>query len=104
MNEIRPFQITIPDADLEDLHRRLAATRWSDQVSGTSWERGLPPDALKELADDFRVRFDWRTQEAKLNRFPQFVTDIDGQRIHFLHLRSDRPDAMPLVLTHGFPS
>ena len=103
-DEIRPFQITIPDADLDDLHRRLADTRWPDQLLGTGWERGIPLDSLKELADDFRLRFDWRAQEAKLNRFPQFVTDIDGQRIHFLHVRSDRPDAMPLVLTHGFPS
>jgi pimeloyl-ACP methyl ester carboxylesterase len=103
-DEIRPFQITIPDSDLDDLHRRLADTRWPDQLPGTGWERGIPLDSLKELADDFRVRFDWRAQEAKLNRFPQFVTDIDGQRIHFLHVRSDRADATPLVLTHGFPS
>ena len=103
-DEIRPFQITIPDSDLDDLHRRLAGTRWPDQLPGTGWERGIPLDSLKELAHDFRVRFDWRAQEAKLNRFPQFVTDIDGQRIHFLHVRSDRSEATPLVLTHGFPS
>ena len=90
-DEIRPFQITIPDSDLDDLHRRLADTRWPDQLLGTGWERGIPLDSLKELADDFRLRFDWRAQEAKLNRFPQFETDIDGQRIHFLHVRSDLP-------------
>lgn len=102
--EIQPFQIAISQADLDDLHARLAIARWAASVPGAGWERGVPADYLKELAEYWRTGFDWRAQEKALNAYPQFVTEIDGQRIHFLHVRSSRPDAKPLLVTHGFPS
>lgn len=101
--EIRPFTVDIPDADLADLRDRLARTRWPHQIPGTGWERGVPADYLQELAEYWRTSFDWRTQEARLNAFPQFTTVIDGQTIHFLHVQSPEPDATPLILSHGWP-
>lgn len=101
---IAPFSIAIPQADVDDLRDRLARTRWPEPLAGTGWERGMPVAELRELADYWRSGFDWRTAEARLNRYQQFVTDIDGQRIHFLHVRSQRPDAIPLLITHGYPS
>ena len=103
-DEIRPFSIEIPQADLDSLHDRLAGARWPGELPGVGWTRGIPLDYLKELAQYWRTRYDWRAQEAKLNQCPQFTTEIDGQRIHFLHVKSDRPDAKPLLITHGFPS
>ncbi len=103
-DQIRPFRIEIPPAELDHLHHRLATARWPGQLPGVGWTRGVPLDHLVELADHWRTGYDWREQEARLNRYPQFVTEIDGQRIHFLHVRSDRPDATPLLITHGFPS
>jgi pimeloyl-ACP methyl ester carboxylesterase len=102
--DIRPYRIEIPQADLDDLHDRLARTRWPSVIEGTGWERGVPVPYLKELAEYWRTEFDWRAQEAELNTFPQFVTTVDGQDIHFLHVRSPEPDALPLILTHGWPS
>jgi pimeloyl-ACP methyl ester carboxylesterase len=101
---IHPFQIQIPQADLEFLHDRLAAARWPAELSGVGWTRGVPVDHLRELAEYWRTRFDWRAQEAALNQYPQFVTEIDGQRIHFLHVRSRQAEAKPLLVTHGYPS
>ena len=102
--EIRPFRIDIPQPDLDDLHDRLARTRWPDELPGVGWSRGVPLDYIKELAEYWREGYDWRKWEAKLNEFPQFTTTaIDGQNIHFLHLRSPEPDALPLILTHGWP-
>jgi hypothetical protein len=103
-DRIDPFRIDIPQADLDDLNHRLAAARWPGELPGVGWTRGVPVDHLRELAEYWRTQFDWRAQEARLNEFPQFVTEIDGQRIHFLHVRSDRPDAKSLLITHGFPS
>jgi epoxide hydrolase len=102
--EIRPFRIEIPQADLDDLRQRLAHTRWPDEPPGVGWTRGVPLDYLKELAAWWADGFDWRRQEAKLNELPQFVTTIDGQDIHFLHVRSSNPAALPLLVTHGWPS
>jgi pimeloyl-ACP methyl ester carboxylesterase len=102
--EITPFRIDIPQADLDDLHDRLARTRWPAQLPGVGWNRGVPVDHLKELADYWRTGHDWRAREAELNVFPQFTTTIDGLRIHFLHVRSPEPDALPLILTHGWPN
>ncbi|MEU4345725.1 epoxide hydrolase [Nocardia sp. NPDC023852] len=102
--DIRPFRIQIPQADLDDLHDRLARTRWSAQLPGTGWDRGIPVDYLKELAEYWRTEFDWRAEEAALNEFPQFTTQIDGLDVHFLHVRSPEPDATPLILTHGWPN
>jgi epoxide hydrolase len=106
MNDgIRPFRIEIPQPDLDDLHDRLGHARWSEEVPGVAdWSRGIPAASLKELAEYWRTQYDWRTQEARLNEYPQFITEIDSQRVHFLHIRSDRPDAKPLLISHGFPS
>ncbi|MFI9503192.1 epoxide hydrolase family protein [Nocardia sp. NPDC052566] len=103
---IRPFRIDIPQAELDDLRSRLTATRRPDTVPGTGsdWARGIAPDYLAELAEYWRDGFDWRAQERRLNSFDQFVTEIDGQTIHFFHVRSPEPDAVPLLLTHGYPS
>lgn len=103
-DEIQPFRIDIPQADIDYLHDRLAGARWPGELPGVGWARGVPLGYLQELAGDWRDRYDWRAQEARLNRYPQFTTEIDGQRIHFLHVRSDRPEAKPLLITHGFPS
>jgi hypothetical protein len=102
--DIETFRIAIPDADLDDLHHRLDSARWPAELPGTGWTRGIPPGHLRELAGHWRNGFDWRSQEARLNAYPQFTTEIDGQRIHFLHVRSKRADATPLLITHGYPS
>ncbi|MEF3403189.1 epoxide hydrolase family protein [Agromyces sp. CCNWLW203] len=101
--DIRPFRIDIPQAEVDDLNRRLAATRWPDELPGVGWSYGTPPSYLQGLADHWRTSYDWREHEARLNEFPQFTTTIDGQNVHFLHVRSPEPDAMPLLLTHGWP-
>ncbi|WP_344950365.1 epoxide hydrolase family protein [Actinomadura miaoliensis] len=102
--EIRPFRIAVPQGDLDDLRDRLARTRWPDQLPGVGWSYGIPLERVKELAEYWRTEYDWRRHEARLNEFPQFTTEIDGQRVHFLHARSPEPDALPLILTHGWPS
>ncbi len=101
--QIQPFRIAIPDAALDDLRERLARTRWPSELPGLGWSRGVPLGYLKELAEYWRTGYDWRAHEARLNAYPQFITEIDGQPIHFLHIRSPEPDALPLVLTHGWP-
>lgn len=100
---IQPFAVDIPEADLADLRDRLARTRWPDELPGTGWEYGASLTYIKELAEYWRTAFDWKAQEAKLNRYPQFTTVIDGQKIHFYHVRSPEPNAMPLLLVHGWP-
>ncbi|MGR6975136.1 epoxide hydrolase family protein [Streptomyces cynarae] len=100
---MHPFRIDIAQAQLDDLHRRLDATRWPDELPGVGWDRGVPLGYLKELAAHWRTSFDWRAAEAQLNAHPQFTEEIDGARIHFLHVRSPEPDATPLLLTHGWP-
>ena len=85
---IQPFTIAIPQADLDDLHERIAHTRWPNQLPVIGWSRGVSLDYLKELAEYWRTGYDWRKHEARLNEFPQFTTEIDGQTIHFLHVRS----------------
>ena len=100
---ITPFRIDIPQEQLDDLRDRLGRTRWPAALPGDDWDTGVPTDWLPELVDYWRTGYDWRAAEARLNAFPQFTTEIDGQRIHFLHVRSPEPDAFPLVLTHGWP-
>jgi epoxide hydrolase len=100
---IQPFRIDIPQADLDDLKARLARARWPDQLPGVGWDYGIPLDYVKELAGYWRTGYDWRVHERRLNRFPQFTTTIDGQNIHFLHVRSTERDALPLIITHGWP-
>jgi pimeloyl-ACP methyl ester carboxylesterase len=101
--EIRPFRIDIPQADLDDLRDRLHRTRWPDELPGVGWTRGVPLGYLKELATYWADGYDWRKQEARLNEHPQFTTTIHGANVHFLHVRSPEPDALPLILTHGWP-
>ncbi|MYW97140.1 epoxide hydrolase [Amycolatopsis rubida] len=98
-----PFRIRIPQSDLDDLHRRLADTRWPDAFDDPAWELGIPVSEVHDLVDYWRLGFDWRAQEERLNGFPQFTTALDGTNIHFLHLKSPEPDAVPLLLTHGWP-
>ncbi len=103
-NEIRPFRIEVAQDALDDLRARLTNTRWPAAPRVGGWSRGVPVEYLKSLADYWANGFDWRAQEAALNEIPQFLTEIDGQRIHFFHVRSPEPDALPLILTHGWPS
>lgn len=100
---MRPFKVDIPQSDLDDLNRRIAATRWPDEMPGAGWSRGVPVGYLKELAEYWRTSYDWRSAEARLNQFPQFVTEIDGASVHFMHVRSPEPNALPLIITHGWP-
>jgi epoxide hydrolase len=98
-----PFRVEIPQADLDDLKDRLARTRWPDEMDGAGWTYGVPLDYLRQLVDYWITDYDWRIHEARLNEHPQFVTTIDNQRLHFLHVRSPEPDALPLIATHGWP-
>lgn len=100
---VRPFHIDIPRQQLDDLAARLAATRWPSELPGVGWTRGVPVDYLRELAEYWRTTYDWRRHEATLNDLPQFLTTVDGQPIHFLHVRSAEPGATPLLLLHGWP-
>ena len=100
---MHPFRVSIPQADLDDLHRRLDAARWPSELPGVGWDRGVPVDYLKDLAAYWRDGFDWRAVEDRLNQYPQFTTEIDGANVHFFHVRSPEPDALPLIMTHGWP-
>jgi pimeloyl-ACP methyl ester carboxylesterase len=101
--EIVPFTIDVPDAALVDLRERLARTRWPEREAVDDWSQGIPLDYVQELCRYWADSYDWRAREARLNRHPQFRTEIDGLGIHFLHVRSPEPDALPLVITHGWP-
>jgi pimeloyl-ACP methyl ester carboxylesterase len=101
--EIRPFRVEVPDDALDDLRDRLGRTRWPGEVPGAGWSRGIPLGYLKQLAGYWRDSYDWRAQEARLNQLPQFLTEVDGQPVHFVHVRSPEPGALPLVVTHGYP-
>lgn len=100
---IEPFEIRVADADLSDLKERLAHTRWPEAETVSDWSQGIPLAYVQELCAYWQESYDWRVVEARINAWPQFVTTIDGVDIHFLHVRSPREDAMPLVLTHGWP-
>jgi epoxide hydrolase len=113
--EIRSFRIQIPQADLDELADRLARTRWANELpldtSGPQtgpvppgWEYGVPVGYVRGLVDHWQHHYDWRAWEARLNAYPQFITELDGQPIHFLHLRSPEPKATPLILSHGWPN
>ena len=101
--EIRPFTIEIPQADLDDLQARLERTRFAPAAPGDSWEYGTPESYLREMVDRWRTGFDWRAQEARMNAYPNFRTEIDGQTVHFVHVRSAEPGARAVVLTHTYP-
>ena len=100
---IQPFRAHVPDRVLFDLGRRLAQTKWPDQLPGTTWEYGAYIKRVRELADYWQHNYDWRKAEGRINRFEQFTTEIDGQKIYFIHARSPRADATPLMLIHGWP-
>src|SRR4029453_15665392 len=100
---IRPFRLDVPQTDLDDLRERLARTRWPGELPGAGWGGGGPLGYLKNLVAYWPTSYDWRAHEARLNEFPQFTTVIDGQSVHFLHVRSPEPGALPLIITHGWP-
>ncbi len=100
---VTPFRIDIPQAALDDLRDRLRRALWPDELPGGGDSYGQPTARVRKLAEYWLQEFDWRATEARLNSYPQFTAEIDGERIHFLHVRSSRPDATPLILTHGWP-
>jgi epoxide hydrolase len=102
-DQIRPFRIEVPEAILDDLRDRLTRTRWPDELPGVGDSYGVSLDLVKSLAERWRTGYDWREWEAELNRHQQYTTTIDGQNVHFLHVRSPEADAFPLILTHGWP-
>ena len=101
--DIRPFTVHVSENALADLRARLANAKWPDQLPGTKWRDGPDLATVRDLSEYWRKEFDWRAEEARINRFAQFVTEIDGQPIHFIHQRSSRADATPLLLLHGWP-
>lgn len=103
MSQITPYRIDVPQADLDDLEYRLDRVRWAQEVDDAGWDYGSPVDELRRQVEHWRSGYDWRAWEARLNAYPQFTTTIDGQIIHFLHVRSRQPGALPLILTHGWP-
>ncbi len=102
-SDIRPFVVDIPQADLDDLDNRLARTRYPAPAPGDDWTYGVPNHYLREMVAQWRGEFDWRAQEARMNEFPHYLTDVDGQTIHFIHAPSAEADATPLLLLHSYP-
>ena len=103
MSDIKPFQVDIAQADLDDLQRRLMHIRWPERETPVDWSQGAPLAYVKELCGYWREQYDWRRCESWLNGLPQFTTEIDGLDFHFLHVRSSNENALPLVMTHGWP-
>jgi len=104
MATIKPFKINIPQADLDDLQQRLASTRYANELPNASDDYGVKVSYVKKLVDFWHNEYDWRKVEAQLNALPQFTTEIDGQNIHFVHVKSNEPNATPIILTHGWPT
>lgn len=102
-SDIRPFRVEVPQVDIDDLRDRLARTRLPQPAPGDDWTTGTPNGYLSEAVEQWRTTFDWRTQEARINAVPHFTTEIDGQLIHFIHVRSGRPGATALLLAHNYP-
>jgi pimeloyl-ACP methyl ester carboxylesterase len=103
MTSIRPYRISVPQAQLDDLAARLDRIIWPNELPGADGSYGMTNSRVRSLVEHWRTAFDWRVLEERLNAYPQFVTEIDGEDIHFLHVRSDREDAEPMILTHGWP-
>jgi pimeloyl-ACP methyl ester carboxylesterase len=101
--DIAPFRIDVPGAQIDDLRRRLDATRWPERELVDDWSQGIPLAYVQEVCRYWAHGYDWSARQARLNEFPQFRTEVDGLAVHFLHVRSPRPDALPLVITHGWP-
>ena len=102
-NAIRPFNINVPEEELVDLRRRIAAMRWPEKETVADQSQGVQLGTMQELARYWATEYDWRKCEAKLNALPQFITEIDGLDIHFIHVRSKHENALPLIITHGWP-
>jgi hypothetical protein len=102
-NDARPFRIGVPEEQLLDLRRRLAQTRWPEPATVSDWSQGVPLQDVNELCAYWRTQYDWRATERRLNRWPQYMSDIDGLAIHYFHIPSPNPSAVPLILTHGWP-
>jgi hypothetical protein len=100
---IRPFRVHVPQEAIDELRRRIAATRWPDKETVADQSQGVPLATMRELSRSWATDYDWRKAEAKLNALPQFVTTIDGLDIHFIHVRSRHENALPLIITHGWP-
>ncbi|WP_378950076.1 epoxide hydrolase family protein [Mesorhizobium sp. ANAO-SY3R2] len=100
---IRPFTVNVPQAEIDELRRRIAATRWPERETVGDQSQGIRLEKLKPLVEYWGTSYDWRKAEAKLNSLPQFITEIDGLDIHFIHIRSKHPKALPLIMTHGWP-
>jgi pimeloyl-ACP methyl ester carboxylesterase len=100
---VRPFTVVIPDSEINDLKQRLANTRWPNPETVPDWSQGARLENTTSLINYWEQEYDWRRFESELNRFPQFLTEIDGLDIHFIHVKSKNPNAMPLILTHGWP-
>jgi pimeloyl-ACP methyl ester carboxylesterase len=100
---IKPFHVHFPNETLKDLHRRVAATRWPDRETVSDHSQGVQLSTIKKLADHWAKNYDWRKVEAKLNSYPQFITKIDGLDIHFIHVKSKHENALPIIITHGWP-
>jgi pimeloyl-ACP methyl ester carboxylesterase len=100
---IRPFRVNISDETLSDLRRRIAATKWPDRETVTDATQGVNLATMKKLAEYWEKNYDWRKAEARLNSYPQFITNIDGLDIHFIHVKSKNPNALPMIITHGWP-
>ena len=102
-DEITPYKVSIADAELDDLRQRLVNTRWPEEEPCDGWQQGIPLSYTRELADYWATQYDWRRFEKKLNSWPQFSTTIDGIDIHFIHLRSPNEEALPIIISHGWP-
>ena len=102
MSELTPFEVHVDDDVLADLRARLLNTRWPGGIDGAGWDYGAPQDEVRRLCEAW-VEFDWRRAEARLNEHPQFLTEIDGEKVHVLHVRSEHRGAVPLLVTHGWP-
>lgn len=100
---MQPFTIAIPDAEIEDLQRRLENVRWPDQAPGDPWTFGIEREVMQYVVDYWRNSYDWRAREARMNAYPNFITTAEGEQVHFLHVRSSHANATPMVLTHGWP-
>src|SRR6188474_353623 len=100
---IRPFQVDIPEEQIEDLRRRIAATQWPEKETVADDSQGVPLALMQDLARYWAAEYDWRKVEARLNALPQFITRIDGLDIHFIHIRSKHANALPVIVTHGWP-
>lgn len=103
MSAIHPFALAVPQTDLDDLRARIDRTRWPERETVDDWSQGVPLDALRALVAYWRRGYDWRACESRLNRFGQFVTEVDGLDLHFIHVRSRHEQARPIILTHGWP-